>query len=177
MRVIRTSQLALEPQLTTHAEEMFAVLSDPAIYEYENAPPSSLQWLQTRFSKLESRQSHDGREQWLNWVVRLGAGELIGYVQATVRADGADGADGIYGSALIAYEFASAFWGRGLAHEAAAAMVAELVARYQVRSFFAILKRENNRSMRLLQRLNFSLATPEQHVAYHVDADEALMNR
>lgn len=171
MRVIRTANLILEPQRAAHAAEMFVVLSDPAIYAYENAPPASLDALHARYAQLESRQSDDGRQQWLNWVVRIGAGELIGYVQATVGPESDDG------SALIAYEFASAFWGRGLAHEAAAAMITELVERYRVRSLFAILKRENYRSMRLLQRLNFSMATPEQHVAYHVDTDEALMTR
>jgi len=84
MRVIETGNLTLEPQTAAHAEEMFAVLSDPAIYEYENQPPPSLEWLRTRFTKLESRLSANGREQWLNWVVRLPTSELIGYVQATV---------------------------------------------------------------------------------------------
>jgi len=34
MRVIETGNLTLEPQTAAHAEEMFAVLSDPSIYEY-----------------------------------------------------------------------------------------------------------------------------------------------
>ncbi len=85
MRVIETGSLTLEPQTAAHAEEMFAVLSDPAIYEYENQPPPSLEWLRTRFTKLESRLSANGWEQWLNWVVRLPTSELIGYVQATVH--------------------------------------------------------------------------------------------
>lgn len=176
MRRIDTVDLTLEPQLEGHAELMFAVLSDPAIYEYENAPPASLQWLRTRYAKLESRRSADGREQWLNWVVRLldglardsGPGELIGYVQATVRADG---------SALIAFEFASAYWGRGLASQAVTAMLAELGLRYQTRAFWALLKRKNYRSMRLLERLNFVLASSEQHVVLGAEIDEALMHR
>jgi hypothetical protein len=45
MRVIETGSLTLEPQTAAHAEEMFAVLSDPAIYEYENQPPPSLEWI------------------------------------------------------------------------------------------------------------------------------------
>lgn len=172
MRRIDTSDLTLEPQLAAHAEMMFAKLSDPAIYEYENAPPVSLEWLRTRYTKLESRRSADGREQWLNWVVRLlgghGSGELIGYVQATVRADG---------SALIAYEFASAYWGRGLASQAVTAMLAELASHYQMREFWALLKRKNNRSMRLLERLGFALASSEQHVTFATHIDEALMHR
>jgi hypothetical protein len=63
MRVLETGALTLEPQTAAHAEEMFRVLSDPAIYEYENDPPASLEWLRARFERLESRRSPDGREQ------------------------------------------------------------------------------------------------------------------
>jgi hypothetical protein len=84
MRTLETAALTLEPQRAQHAAEMFAVLSDPAIYEYENQPPASLEALRRRYAALESRRSPDGREQWLNWVIRLPAGEPIGYVQATV---------------------------------------------------------------------------------------------
>jgi len=52
MHVIETGSLTLEPQTAAHAEEMFAVLSDPAIYEHENEPPPSLEWLRARFAQL-----------------------------------------------------------------------------------------------------------------------------
>ena len=71
MRLIKTSNLTLEPQIAAHAEEMFAVLGDPAIYLYENEPPPSLEWLRDRFTRLETRRSPDGNEQWLNWVIHL----------------------------------------------------------------------------------------------------------
>ena len=61
---------------------MFAVLSDRAIYEHENEPPPSLEWLRARFARLESRRSPNANEQWLNWVIRLPTSELAGYVQA-----------------------------------------------------------------------------------------------
>jgi hypothetical protein len=79
----------LEPQTVAHAEEMFEVLSDPAIYEFENEPPESLEWLRERYRKLETRRSADGTQHWLNWVIRLPTSELAGYVQATVHPDGA----------------------------------------------------------------------------------------
>lgn len=167
MRTIKTATLTLEPQVAAHAEAMFAVLSDPAIYEFENAPPSSLEWLRTRFTKLETRQSADGQEQWLNWVIRLPSHELIGYVQATVRNDG---------SALIAYELGSVFWGRGLGREAVSAMISELVSQYDTRELWAVLKRANYRSMRLLTRLGFTLATTAQHVEMDAESDEAVMH-
>jgi RimJ/RimL family protein N-acetyltransferase len=168
VRRIEAIHFTLEPQTVAHAEQMFAVLSDPAIYEYENEPPASLDWLRARFTKLESRWSTDRREQWLNWVIRLPSAELIGYVQATVRSNG---------DAAIAYELASAYWGRGLASEAILAMLAELEQHYPVRKFCAVLKRKNGRSMRLLERLGFSPASAEAHAGRQVGSDELLMQR
>jgi [ribosomal protein S5]-alanine N-acetyltransferase len=168
MKPLRTARLLLEPQTAVHAEEMFAVLSDPAIYAHENAPPPSLQWLRERYQRLESRCSPDGREQWLNWVVRNAGGKAIGYVQATVHPHP-------QGHARVAYEFASAHWGQGLASEAVQAMLGELQASYGVNRLTAVLKRSNQRSMRLLLRLGFALATPQQQREAEIEADECLM--
>ena len=168
MHVIETDRLTLEPQTAAHAKDMFAVLSDPAIYEYENEPPPSVEWLRARFTKLESRLSANGQEQWLNWVIRLPTSELIGYVQATVDPKG---------RAAIAYELSSAYWGRGLARLAVQAMISELVQRYQVRDLTAVFKRANLRSMRLLKRLGFSPASAERHRKHQVEPGEMLMQR
>ena len=45
MRLIEAGPLRLEPLVPAHATEMFGVLSDPAIYEFENSPPESEVWL------------------------------------------------------------------------------------------------------------------------------------
>jgi ribosomal-protein-alanine N-acetyltransferase len=168
LRALVTPRFTLEPQTAAHAAQMFTVLSDPRIYEFENQPPPSLEWLRARYTKLESRRSADGREQWLNWVVRMPTTELAGYVQATIPGDG---------SASIAYEFASAYWGRGLASEAVAAMIDELAGSYGVRRVQAVLKRANLRSARLLQRLGFAIAPEQDHARQHIATDEMLMVR
>jgi RimJ/RimL family protein N-acetyltransferase len=168
MRAIDAGTLMLEPQTAMHAEEMFAVLSDPAIYEFENQPPSSAEWLRARFEKLESRRSADGTEQWLNWVIRISGSGLIGYVQATVRRDG---------NAAIAYEMSSAHWGRGLARRATEAMLGELAEHYRVTTFFAVAKLENFRSIRLLERLGFLNANSELCAMHQVEPGEILMVR
>jgi len=168
LRAIATGSITLEPQTSAHAEQMFVVLSDPAIYEYENKPPQSLEWLRERFTKLESRRSSDGKEQWLNWVIRLPTSELAGYVQATVHADG---------RAAIAYELSSAHWGRGLARQAVQAMVTELAEHYQVDRVIAVFKRTNHRSHRLLERLGFALASPELQAQHDIEPGELLMWR
>lgn len=167
LRALRTSRLTLEPQAAAHADAMFEVLSDPAIYEYENAPPQSLEWLRGRYRRLESRRSGDGSMQWLNWVVRLDSGELAGYVQATVHEGG---------RGSIAYELASRFWGRGLASEAVQAMIAELAAAYGARRLTAVFKRANRRSQRLLERLDFVAADPRD-LGLDIEADELVMER
>ena len=193
MRTLQTARLTLEPQCAVHAAAMFAVLSDPAIYEYENAPPASVDALRARYAFLEGRRSPDGSQQWLNWVARLRPAEsrvarlppeeselaplppgeepmgaLIGYVQATVHADH---------RAAVAYEFASAFWHRGLASEAVQAMIDELVAAHEVERLSAVLKARNQRSRRLLERLGFTPAAAAERAAAQVDADELLMLR
>ena len=168
MKAIETCSLTLEPLVAAHAAEMFVVLSDPAIYEYENAPPQSVAGLREAYAERESRWSPNRREQWLNWVIRLPTSQLIGYVQATIYPDG---------RAAIAYELSSAYWGRGLARQAVQAMISELVEHYRVRTLSAVLKRANLRSLRLLQRLGFTLASPEEHARAEVERDEFLMLR
>ena len=167
MRHLETPRLALEPQHAKHADEMFAVLSDPLIYRFENAPPASVDALRERYRRLESRRSPDDREQWLNWVVRLkGDGSAIGYMQATVASDA---------TALIGYEFNSAWWGRGLAHEAAVASLDELRAQYNVQRIGAVFKRANEPSRRLLGRLGMRVARPGEFPATHAEPDEDAM--
>jgi len=168
MARIESDRLVLEPQVAAHAEAMFDVLRDPAIYQYENEPPSSVEWLRDRFTRLESRQSSSGQEHWLNWVIRLPSGELIGYVQATVYADG---------RATIAYILHSGYWGRGLASEAVRAMIGELRARYDVRRLSAVLKRDNRRSLRLLEGLGFQRASAQLMATLEIEPDELLMIR
>ena len=168
IRRIEAEGLTLEPQTAAHAEEMFDVLCDPAIYLHENEPPVSAEWLRARFARLESRASADGSEQWLNWVVRLPSGPLIGYVQATVRANG---------GAAIAYVLRSSHWRRGLARRATEAMIGELIAYHGVTRLTAVAKRTNLDSLHLLERLGFALATPEQHAALDVEPDEVLWLR
>jgi RimJ/RimL family protein N-acetyltransferase len=168
MRALDADGLTLEPQTAGHATEMFAVLCDPALYAHEGEPPPSLEWLRTRFARLETRRSPDGNERWLNWVVRLRSGEAVGYVQATARRDG---------HAYVAYVIASAHWGRGVARRAVEAMIAELSGRYEVETLWAIYKEHNARSRQLLVRLGFTAVPPESHAGHPVDSGEALMFR
>ena len=98
---------------------MFAVLNDQRLHEFTDGAPRSLAELRSKFESLAAGQSPDGREAWLNWVVRRIDGPAIGYVQAGV-ADG---------SAAVAWVIGAPWQGQGFASEAATAMAAWLIAR------------------------------------------------
>jgi RimJ/RimL family protein N-acetyltransferase len=168
MRAIQADSSTLEPQTAVHAAALFDVLCDPALYVHEGARPTSIEWLTERLARLESRRSPDGAQQWLNWVIRIPTNELVGYVQATVHADG---------RADIAYVLSSAHWGRGIASRAVAAMIAELAERHGVTRLLAILKRENLRSLRLLERLRFEVSSPECTATLGLEDGEVSMCR
>ena len=150
MQAIVTSELTLEPLGTTHAEAMFELLSDQAIYRYlDYSPPASVEHLRDVYARLEARKSPDGSEDWLNWVIRPHGQPLAGYVQATVNSNR---------SAYVAYVLASTYWGRGYAQEAMHAMLEYLASVHHVDQFLATVEAENQRSIRLLERLDFHLA-------------------
>lgn len=161
MNCISIGPLVLEPQIAAQAAEMFNVLSDPAIYEFENVPPKSAGWLAERFAKLESRVSPDGAERWLNWIIRLPTGALAGYVQAAIARDG---------TAHIAYVLASRFWRQGIGSAAVRGMLQELELTYGVCSFVATLKERNYRSLAFLRSLGFERAGPNE-------SDEVVMRK
>lgn len=168
MRTLNTRLFTLEPLLPEHAAGMYRVLCDPALYEFEHEPPLSLSDLREHYADLAQRGSPNGAERWLNWVLRLPTGELVGSVQATVQADG---------QADIAYELARAHWGRGLASLAVTATLDELVSQHAVVGLWAVLRRRNLRSLRLLQSLGFTPATPGAVARRGIEPDEQLMWR
>jgi [ribosomal protein S5]-alanine N-acetyltransferase len=165
MRPLVTRLCTLEPQVEAHAPEMFSVLSDPAIYGFEGGPPPTVEALAAGYRRKESRQSPDGSEIWLNWVVRLPSGEATGYVQATVR-------QAQY--AYVGYEFASIYWRRGIATAALRAVFEELACCYRVRRLVAVLKTANHRSLGLLRKLGFAEAPVEEWAKFKPEADETV---
>jgi RimJ/RimL family protein N-acetyltransferase len=164
VRTIACEGVTLEPQLASHAAELYAVISDPSLYEFiDNKEPASEAALRDRLARLESRQSPDGTEHWLNWVVRNSAGEVVGYVQATVTPDH---------SAEIAYVLGRAHWRKGYAGAACAAMIGELRSSYGVTRLTATLDPANTASLALLRKLGLGLVwedKPAQEVGYALD--------
>ncbi|MFD7903806.1 GNAT family N-acetyltransferase [Kitasatospora sp. NPDC059747] len=111
-------RLDLVPLRPEHAEEMAAALADPALHAFTGGAPDGADALRTRYARLAAG-SPDPAETWGNWALRLRAdGRLAGYVQATVRGDGAE----------LAWVVGTPWQGRGLAAEAARTLLAHLTA-------------------------------------------------
>ena len=169
MDTLFAGELVLEPLVVGHAEAMFEVLKDPALYRYlDHPPPPSLEHLLAVYARLETRRSPDATEHWLNWIVRPRDRPPIGYVQATVVSDR---------SAWIAYVFSSKHWGRGYATQATQAVVGHLARAHGVRRFLASVEADNGRSIRLLERLGFREATERELAGHDLSPSERLFVR
>ncbi|MCQ1987181.1 GNAT family N-acetyltransferase [Arthrobacter sp. zg-Y844] len=112
--LIPTDRFTLEPLGVHHAADMVSVLAGTAIYQYIGGQAPTAEELEKRYAAQSIGSSPDGREAWLNWIIRE-QGRSIGFVQATVETDGA--------TSDVAWVVGEAFQGRGAATEAARAMV------------------------------------------------------
>jgi enoyl-CoA hydratase/carnithine racemase/L-amino acid N-acyltransferase YncA len=117
---LESDRLVLEPLRVEHADELAPILDDLSLHEFIGGRPVSAAELRASFVRRVGGRSPDGREGWLNWVVRLrDTGAAVGTAQATVRPGEAGT------SADLAWVVATGHQGQGLAKEAA-----ELVARW-----------------------------------------------
>ncbi|MFD4956935.1 GNAT family N-acetyltransferase [Streptomyces sp. NPDC058451] len=116
-QAISTKRLDLLPLHVEHAEEMAAVLSDPALHTFIGGTPDTPQALRSRYQRMTAG-SADPAVSWLNWVIRLRDKScLTGTVQATVSPTG-------HGPiAEIAWVVGTPWQQRGIATEAAQGLV------------------------------------------------------
>ncbi|TDD68476.1 N-acetyltransferase [Jiangella aurantiaca] len=142
--LIATDRFELVPLTVDDAADMVEVLSDPALYTFIGGTPPSLPELRSRYSRLVAGRSPDGRQEWLNWIIRRTPdGRAVGTVQATVTDEGRQ--------AEIAWVVGAAFHGQGYATAAAVALVAWLDER-GVRTITAHVHPEHQASMTVAER-------------------------
>jgi RimJ/RimL family protein N-acetyltransferase len=169
MQTIVTARLELEPLIQAHAEPMFALLADPKIYRYlEFGPSPSLDHLRAVYAQRETRTSHDGRQIWLNWVLRNRGEDLLGYVQASIGAPG---------NAWVGYVLPSKYWGYGYAREAVGAMIDHLATSYGINTYKAAVEANNLRSINVLKKLQFRPSIFEDLHPYKPQSLERLFVR
>jgi RimJ/RimL family protein N-acetyltransferase len=113
---IATERLTLTPLTLADADGMVEVYADQRMHEFTGGAPPGLRQLRERYEQLVVGRNHDGSEQWCNWIVRLhGRANPIGAMQATIALG--------FAEAAVAWEIGVDHQGRGLAAEAACAVV------------------------------------------------------
>jgi RimJ/RimL family protein N-acetyltransferase len=148
---IVTDRLELTGLAVADADEMVAVLADPALYAFIGGEPPTRGDLLARYG-AQLRGSSDARETWHNWIVReRSSGAATGFVQATILDPG----DGSERTAEIAWVIGTPWQGRGYATDAARALVAWLEAG-GVRSIVAHVHPDHAASAAVAERAGLS---------------------
>jgi [ribosomal protein S5]-alanine N-acetyltransferase len=157
--ILKTKRLVLEPIKLHHAANLFLLLQDERIYRYiPQNPPISIKLLEQRYQKLQSRLSPDRQEAWLNWAIRLkNVSEYIGRVEASVLPN--------Y-TAEIAYELSPTYWNQGYATEACQQILSILFVEYLVKKVKAQVDTRNQASMRLLEKLKFTVIAHQKNADF-----------
>ncbi|MGI5455078.1 GNAT family N-acetyltransferase [Streptomyces sp. CA-249302] len=150
--VIHTSRLDLLPLRVEHAAEMAAVLSDPALHTFIGGTPATPEALRTRYERLVTG-SPDPAVTWLNWILRQRTdSRLVGTVQATVAGPTAE----------IAWVVGTPWQGRGLASEAARALVTWLTTRPGIRTVVAHVHPDHTASAAVARAAGLEPTAEEQ---------------
>lgn len=146
--MIATPRLTLEPLAPTHADELFAGLSDPALYTFvPGHPPTSLEALRERYTRILRGPQDNPGELWLNWAARETAtGAYIGYIETSTLPDD---------HAYLAYFMFSPAQRQGYAREACDAVIRHLVREYRIECVVAEMDTHNEASRRLVESLGF----------------------
>ena len=137
--------LRLDPLRVADALEMVGVLADPGLYGVIGGAPPTLAELTEQYRRQVVGRSVDGRQVWLNWVVRVD-GTAVGYVQATVH-----GGD----RAVVAWVIGRPWQGSGYATEAGRELLALLAGR-GVSRVEAYIEPGHTPSERVAARLGFT---------------------
>ena len=114
-------RLALDPLRLDDADELARLLGDLSLYRFIGAKAPTTRELRARLARQVRGRSPDGKDVWLNWVVReRDTGQIVGTMQATIRVEQTSLV------AVLAWMVGSAHQGQGIATEAAGLMASWL---------------------------------------------------
>jgi RimJ/RimL family protein N-acetyltransferase len=152
---LRSDRLFYEPLAPRHAAELFPALSDPKVYAcIGEDPPADVAALEKHYAAIErGPQGEFAHQTWRDLCVkRCDTNEAIGTVGTTT----------IDHKAEVGYLFGPGSWGRGYASEAMRWYQAWLLQELDVTEFWACIRPDNARSLRLIERLGYLLVTNAQ---------------
>ena len=141
-----SERLAMELIHRDHARLAFEILNDDRLYTYIPKKAPTLKELEIQYTFWENRESPDGAEYWLNWVIFLQTTrQLVGTVQIGIHRQKKEGA--------IAYMVGERFQSKGYGTEVVHALLAHCKNHYGVQRFKAWIDTRNVASIRLVQKV------------------------
>ncbi|MEA2506042.1 MAG: hypothetical protein QOH48_660 [Actinomycetota bacterium] len=144
---IQTERLLLTPLQVDHADLLFPLLKDEGLHRFIGGAPLTLEELRARYEVLARRLSADGKELWLNWIVRRRADDAaVGTMQATVSGSRAE----------LAWVMGQPWQGRGYASEAARSIIEWLAGYALVDEVRAHIHPEHAASERVARAVGFA---------------------
>ncbi len=164
-----TDRLIIESLTKEHAAGLLVALDDPTVGEFIGGPDvTTLDALIERIERVSrgpGEQYHP--EQWHNFAVMLRDDRtIIGRIEASTYGDWAE----------IAYVFGPQWSGHGYATEAVRWMIGELHER-GADELWAAVHPHNTRSLRLLDRVGFSISDHPTRDLGSFDDGDVLLTR
>jgi len=143
---IETRRLILRPFEPTDVEAAFGWFGDPVVMRFTTTgPDKSIAETKARLAGFVEHQKAHGFSKWL--VLERDSGTAIGDSGLLVLQD--------YGWVDLGFRFALAYWGKGLATEAASAWVRAAFDDFGLIRLGAFVHPENVASIRILEKVGF----------------------
>jgi RimJ/RimL family protein N-acetyltransferase len=177
---LETPRLRLRPLAASDEADLVALDSDPEVMRYVGSPPGV-----TSPAETAERARRRIRESERGALAPLGFWRIEARREGTFRGVGAlirmpDTEDNRYRGAVdveVAYRLVRSAWGRGLATEAAGALVAHALGPLALPRVVAVTYPENVASQRVLDKLGFEARGFREYkgvrATYHVLTQEA----
>jgi RimJ/RimL family protein N-acetyltransferase len=149
---LESQRLQYEKITPAHAEELQVALCDHRVYEFitDHGTPTADELLQVFTRKALGSPPTRSDETWIDYAIRSKeSGVAIGRIEATI----------LEGQAEVAYLLGPRYWGYGFALEAMCWLHQLLQYEFRVFEFWATVSPNNDRSTRLLARLEYGEAT------------------
>lgn len=146
MTILQTARLTLRPQVQADAAPLFNILNDPEAMRFWSRPP--LTRLAVAEELVREQQAAMGCRLCRYWTAWQD-GDAIGSLDLSLIENG---------SAELGFLLRRDRWGRGLASEAAAAVVAHGFGPMGLKRLAAAVQAENRAAARVLTKTGFTLA-------------------
>lgn len=148
--ILKTARLTLKPQAADDAPALFAILNDAEAMRFWSRPPiTRLAVVEDLISEQQTAMANGVCRYWTVWE----GADAIGSVDLSLIQDGA---------AELGFLFRRDRWGRGLASEAAATVVAHALGPLGLMRLAAAIQAENLAAARVLEKVGFILVDRRQ---------------